>query len=263
VEKGQEGSMEGLMRRPYQGVANIIRFNWHFYVIAIAIIILMVIAWLLTSNILGNAILIVALMSALSLLFSLFISYYVYDRSALYRLDWLKDLNIKQQDVLININAGFDETSSIIASQFPDTLLHVFDFYDPERHTEVSIERARRRYAVYPGTKKISTDAIPLSNASVNFALAILAAHEIRDTEERVRFLKEIKRALKPGGKLVVVEHLRDLQNFLAYTIGFFHFFSKKQWKDNFTAAGFKLAEERKVTPFISVFILSINGTAS
>lgn len=255
--------MEGLMRRPYQGVTNIIRFNWHFYVIAIALIILMVIAWLFTSNNYSNAILIIALISALSLLLSLFISYYIYDRSALYKLDWLNDLNIQSQDVLVNINAGFDETSSIIAQQFPDTLLHVFDFYDPEKHTEVSIERARKRYAVFPGTKRISTNIIPLNNASVDFALAILAAHEIRGTDERIVFLKEIKRILKPGGKLVVVEHLRDWPNFLAYTIGFFHFFSKKQWTNNFTSAGFKLAEEKKVTPFISVFILSANGTAS
>ncbi len=45
-----------------------------------------------------------------------------------------------------------------------------FDFYNPEMH-KVSIERARKRYAPYAGTKIISTAAVPLEHASVDVVL--------------------------------------------------------------------------------------------
>jgi hypothetical protein len=51
-----------------------------------------------------------------------------------------------------------------------------------------------------------------------------------------------------------MVEHLRDLPNFLAFSIGFTHFFSRSEWKNAFQRAGFASFEEAKFTPFMSVF---------
>ena len=51
-----------------------------------------------------------------------------------------------------------------------------------------------------------------------------------------------------------MVEHLRDTANFLAFSIGFTHFFSKKTWKKVFKESGFQLLKEEKFTPFMSVF---------
>jgi hypothetical protein len=53
------------------------------------------------------------------------------------------------------------------------------------------------------------------------------------------------------------VEHLRDPANFLAYTIGFLHFYSRATWRAAFRGAGLHLLREQKLTPFISAFILS------
>ncbi|MEL6989123.1 MAG: methyltransferase type 11, partial [Bacteroidota bacterium] len=78
--------------------------------------------------------------------------------------------------------------------------------------------------------------------------------HEIRDDQEKVSFLKSCKDVLKEDGKLVVVEHLRDIPNFFAFTIGFTHFFSKRTWTNSFKSAGFSKVVERKFTPFMSVF---------
>jgi hypothetical protein len=65
-----------------------------------------------------------------------------------------------------------------------------------------------------------------------------------------------MKRVLKLNGKIIVTEHLRDFPNFLAYTIGFFHFHSKKTWKKTFQEADLKVSEEIKITPFLTTFIL-------
>lgn len=194
---------------------------------------------------------------------SLLVSYWVYDRSNLYTLNYLDELNFKEGDVLVNINAGFDETSQLIQSKFPNTRLKVFDFYNAERHTEVSIKRARKAYPPHPGTIAIESSRIPMDENSTSGVFVIMSAHEIRDKKERESFFRDIHRILSENGKVIVVEHLRDLPNFLAYTVGVFHFFGKKNWLSSFSSANLKMEEEIKITPFISTFILSKNGTAS
>ena len=61
---------------------------------------------------------------------SLLVSWYVYDLSNLYKLSWLfpNNDNIK----IVNIHAGFDETSVLLSAKFPNAELIVFDFYDQE-----------------------------------------------------------------------------------------------------------------------------------
>jgi hypothetical protein len=53
------------------------------------------------------------------------------------------------------------------------------------------------------------------------------------------------------------------LPNFLAYTIGFFHFFSKRSWKKVFEKSELVIADQQNITPFIIAFSLKKNGTAS
>jgi ubiquinone/menaquinone biosynthesis C-methylase UbiE len=70
---------------------------------------------------------------------------------------------------------------------------------------------------------------------SVDYIFLIFAAHEIRNEAERTSFFKQLKNVLKDDGKIIVTEHQRDLPNFIAYTIGFFHFYTNKTWKKIFT----------------------------
>lgn len=252
--------METVTRKPFQGVGNIIRFNWHFYVLAAVLIMMLLIARRNVSGLLIPGIDIVLLLIGLSLTVTLAVSWYIYDHAGLYTLDWLNGVKIVAGNKLVNINAGFDETSTLLAAKYPDAHLTVFDFYDPAKHTEVSIERARRAYPAYPGTQVISTNILPLMPASVDVIFAILAAHEIRDRTERIAFFRELGKSLTMQGKLIVLEHLRDIPNFLAYNIGCFHFFSKKEWQHTFRDAGLVITREMKITPFLSAFILQKNG---
>jgi SAM-dependent methyltransferase len=249
--------MEAVIRNPFQGVSNIIRFNWHFYVIAGISVLLLLVA----SNLMGAVmfwpcmVLVTGVVASTSI--SLFVSYYVYDQSGLYDFSWVQQLSKADTRNVVNIHAGFDETSSILKKNFPDATLQVFDFYDPVRHTEVSIERARKAYPPYKGTVKITTSELPLDGNSVDIIFNIFALHEVRDRKERIHFLKEQFRTLRDDGRVVVVEHLRDVPNFLAYNIGFFHFVSEKEWRANFQHAGLQVYSKSKVTPFVAVFILS------
>lgn len=141
-----------------------------------------------------------------------------------------------------------------LAFLFPFTNSNAgLDFYDPNQHTEVSIERARRAYRPLPDTISIISNKIPLPSNSVDKIFLLLATHEIRNQEERETFFKECKRILRAQGSIIVLEHLRDFPNFLVYTIGFFHFHSHRTWLNTFRTAGLILRAEKKVTPFLLV----------
>jgi len=256
MEKRQEGNLEGITRKSFQGVTNIIRFNWHFYVIAAVLIaaLLVLKSFLPDSTVLFVDLFIILLI--FSTMVSLAVSYYVYDRSELYTLNWLNSLNIPPGSLLVNINAGFDETSALLKQKYPGCSLIVYDFYDPAKHTEVSIERARKAYPPYPGTITIETTNVPLKENSVDYIFLILAAHEIRNHEERISLFKQLHSALTPGGRIIVTEHLRDVNNFMAYNFGFFHFFSQRTWLDTFKQSGFAVERTLNITPFIKTFIL-------
>jgi len=242
-------------RRKFQGVLNILSFNRHFYFIGIGILIILftsrsfiewppVIFWVIIAAFIYG------------LITPLIVSAYVYDFSGYYNFDWLKKVITKPENVhsITNINAGFDETSFILEEKFPNASLRVFDFYDSKRHTEPAIKRARKVSLVYPNTQSIPSTTIPLNDRSVDIVFLLSAVHEIRSNDEKIRFLKECYRVCKPNGKVIMVEHLRDFPNLVAFSVGFTHFFSRSVWKNAFENAGFTFFHETKFTPFMSIF---------
>lgn len=250
-------------RNPFQGVSNVLRFNWHFYVVAaIGIMILLLLSQHLSKDWIWIP-LAASILILLTILVSLFVTYYIYDLSELYEFTWLDRTATNSKIKILNINAGFDETSQILATKFKDSELHICDFYDPKYHTEISIKRARRAYAPQPNTLKVKTDSLPYSDGEFDVVCVSFAAHEIRNLEERKHFFRELKRVTNRDGKIYVTEHLRDTYNFLAYTIGFLHFYSRTTWMSIFKSTKLNLIQERKITPFVSTFILASNGTTS
>lgn len=242
-------------RKPIQGVSNIIRFNWHFYLMAFVVFVVLFLFKNQFSEQVQTLLNVGIAVAILTLIISLLVSYYVYDLSDLYQLKWIENANGKK---LLNINAGFDETSEIIINKFPQTDLTICDFYNPKKHTEVSIKRARRAYPPNPKTISVTTNKLPFSENTFDKSLANLSAHEIRNENERVQFFKELNKVTK--GQIFVTEHLRDFNNFMAYTIGVFHFHSRQSWLQTFMQADLTVTKEIKTTPFITTFVLEKNG---
>ena len=248
-----------IKRRKFQGVLNILSFNRHFYVFGLAALGALIISHIYFPW--SDTVFWITIIAFLyGLLMPLIVSAYVYDFSGFYDFGWLKKVIAENENpqLIVNINAGFDETSFIINNKFPQADLRVFDFYNAERHTEPAIKRARKVSLTYPNTQQIASGIIPIQDHAVDIIFLLSAVHEIRSHEEKVLFLKECKRICKPGGKAIMVEHLRDFPNFLAFTIGFTHFFSRVEWKKAFTEGGFSTFQETKFTPFMSIFHCSL-----
>ncbi len=251
------------LRKPFQGISNIIRFNAHLYVSALAIAVLLATLGRVVPPEYRPYVCTLCIIVAGTTLISLLASWYIYDWSPLYRMAWLDEWQVASGSIIVNIHAGFDETSSLIRHKFPDTVLQVFDFYNPVTHTEPSIKLARKAYPPFPGTVQVSTRSLPLADRAASQVFVIFAAHEIRKGEERDDFFRELFRILQPGGRVIVTEHLRNWPNFLVYTLGCFHFLPRRAWLRNFVHSGFRLHQSIKITPFITTFVLKKNDAST
>lgn len=245
-------------RRPLQGVTNIVRFNWPFYAVAAGVAgAALGVArrlrrpWWLRAGLAAGA------GGALFYLAgSLVVSWWIYDRSPLYRWAWLRRMVAGQPRRIINVHSGFDESSEAVKALFPDAELTVLDFYDPAEQTEASIARARTAYPAPLPTRSVRSDDLRVPDADADLLLLILAAHEVRTPAGRDRLFAEAARVLRPGGQAILVEHGRDMANLLAFGPGFLHFFPPTEWRRAAHGAGFTLAGETRITPFVRIFDL-------
>lgn len=244
------------IRRPYQGVLQILQFNWRSYLITVvcagaALLALPFLPYLERMGLLLGAAPALFWMTS-----SLLVSHYVYDRFPLYDLNWISRALSRAPRRWINIHCGLDETSGLLAAIFPDATGQVVDIFDARVMTETSIRQARR-------VKRGAIPAMPARYYDLGFGansfdavFSIFAAHELRRHDQRVRLFQEISRILVPSGEFVLMEHSRDWWNLLAFGPGFLHFFSQRAWRNAAFGAGLSLRAEFSITPFVHVYIL-------
>jgi SAM-dependent methyltransferase len=127
------------------------------------------------------------------------------------------------------------------------------DVFDAEEMTEPSIARAREMSGP-DALQAASWRHLPADDAVFDTIFLIFTAHEFRRAEARLILFNEIARVLASHGRVVILEHLRDLPNFLAFGPGFFHFQSRRTWLSTLHATGFEIVRESKITPFVRVF---------
>ena len=185
---------------------------------------------------------------------SLAATHAAYDRSELHDWTWLSALLPRTPATIANVHSGFDESSEALRALFPQAQLRIFDFFDPVHQTEPSIARARRLCATRSAAESIAADSLPLLDGSQDLIMFFLAAHEIRERSGRTKLLREAARGIAHDGRVVIVEHLRDLPNFIAYGPGAFHFHSRHEWVTSIRKSGLRICRERRITPFIRVF---------
>ena len=244
------------MRRPYQGVLQIIEFNQRRYLITLIGVGAASLALPHLEPSLRFAALALVAPTLFWTLSSLLVSHYVYDCFPLYDLSWLSQTLSRMPRHWANIHCGLDETSTQLAAAFPDADGTVVDIFDPQVMTEPSIRQARRGRDAAIATIHARHDKLDLEAETFDTAFCIFAAHELRAHKQRVKLFKEVARILQVGGELVLIEHLRDWRNFLAFGPGFLHFFSRRAWRKAAAHASLAVSAEFSRTPFVHVFIL-------
>jgi SAM-dependent methyltransferase len=250
-------SSEPSSRGPFDGVLQIVRYNWSLYVAAVfgSVLVVGFVVVVHPPTVLAGLLILGAVAALFWLALSLAVSHYVYDRSDLYRWQWIRERIAPNPGHVVNVHAGLDETSLALQEIYPAAEVTILDIYDPAEMPEPSIARARREARSMLASVKADFRELPLQAASAELVTVIFVAHELRRPASKEAFFRELARVIKPGARVLLVEHLRDAWNLLAFGPGAFHFFPRSEWLRVADATGFRLSEEISRTVFVRAFV--------
>src|SRR5215469_6103555 len=223
------------------GVIQILRCNMHFYGAGVGALAAAALA--IQSHFGPRPTLALAgAVTAFWMVSSLSVSWYVYDCARVTAWQWLRDRLRSAPPRWLNIHAGLDESTETLAPMYPRSAQAVLDIYNGREMTAASIARARRIHSDRRPALPAGLDTLPFPEATQDAVFLLFAAPEVRRHERRVTLLREAGRVLAMDGRIVLVEHLRDWKNFVAFGPGFLHFYSRREWLR--AAAEAKLAVE-------------------
>lgn len=236
-----------------------VRFNWPMYAFAFLAIFAGVFVHIVSENRLVQSALTCMGFGALWFVIgSLVATYCVYDRSDLHRFAWFQraTANVDRSNVII-CHSGFEDVSESISTILPQSRIRIFDHFDQKTMSEPSINRARKMFPPSERTESIEYASWPTKDGSVDIVLGILAIHELRAHPEKVAWFREARRSITGSGRVLIVEHLRDLANFVAFGPGFLHFHPLDAWVSAWKASGLREVDRFAITPFLKVFVLA------
>lgn len=230
-----------------RGVRQVVEFNWPKVLGGSVLTMIGLASWrrlpLVARLVVGGA----AFWTPVSLL----ASWWVYDRSPL--TEWRffdRLLEGRSPRRILLITAGFDEVSQSLAQVYPTAEITVIDIVaDPE----ASVRRAKR---LYPSRAPIVQPEALGEDGSADLVLLAQSAHEVRDPIKRNAMFASARAVLSDGGRVVMVEHLRDLPNVVAFGPGAWHFQPERTWEIAFATAGLRVTAETTVTPLIHCWVL-------
>lgn len=246
---------------PFSGVADIVRYNWSQYLAAIIVVLALGgFGTYAFSNSFPFLITVAAFMGfALALWWtvaSLAASWWIYDLSPLRKWDWLHKLMPREGKKWVNVHTGLDECGYLFRHETGRGAGMILDTYDPQIMTEASIRRARRRMSqIHRPDALCRSSQWPVADDLFDICYFIFAAHELRKREERLTLFREAVRCLAAGGQIVVVEHARDILNFIAFGPGFTHFWPTKEWDCLASQVGLQCIHRGRIAGFVIVNI--------
>ncbi len=237
--------------RKFAGVSQVARFNWPAYAGAAALVAVALVA----PRRLRRPLAALAVGTTWFAAASLVATNIVYDRSEFAAWEWPRGLFRRPPRSIAVLHAGLDNASAHLRRLWPEADVQVVDFYDPTAMTEPAIARAREGARHGDELRDLRPD--------LDAAFVVLAAHELRTRPDRAAFFGRIAEALAPAGRLVLVEHLRDLPNAFVYGPGAWHFLPRSDYLVAFDEAGLMLQEERSMTPFLRQWVLGRSDARS
>jgi SAM-dependent methyltransferase len=141
------------------------------------------------------------------------------------------------------VHAGFDDSLPALRAAIghaPATMGEI------TTRAGATLRRARKLSA---GS---AAGGLPLTAGSLDSIFVTFAVHEVRDAAGQRALFTALRRALRPGGRLIITEHARDAANFAVYGPGALHFQPLATWYARAAEAGLTEASQLSITPFVT-----------
>jgi len=220
------------------GVRRVAAFNWPKLLPGLVVVVVGV----------GTGHPALAVLPAYFLVVSLAVSWWVYDWSDLHRWEWIAPLLPPTPGRWAIVHAGFDDAGPDLAVALGGSTTLV-DVSGALRHTSPSLRRAQHAGAARGA--RPTGQWLPLGDGSVTGVALVFSAHEVRDAAQRDALFDDLRRVLTPRGRVVLVEHMRDLANVAAFGPAAWHFQPHAEWLRLAARSGFAVTREIRHTPFV------------
>jgi hypothetical protein len=244
------------------GVGRVIAFNWPKYVVAVLTLIGLA-SFSIRSD---GAVHLIALAGLLALIYgvlaSLVATWWAYDHEAAnlyetiahhHRQHCLPNSPDSVNRKWILVHAGLDESQGRLNDLIGEPL-NVFDVGPTQQMTR----SLRRAHAVIPRTGQIikptTNYATDLPTGSVDTAVVLFGIHEVRNNQHASLLLGELSRVVRPAGSILIVEHLRDVQNITVYGPAVLHFGSARHWKRVIANSSLHIRSAERIAGLINIF---------
>ena len=180
---------------------------------------------------------------------------WLFDRSPLLEGRWLADVAAPPRRWL-QLSVFLEQTTLPLGAVFPGAEGLQLDVFSPNAMTEPAVQRARGA-GVDGAPRPSRPDALDAPDGWADLTVVTLVAHELRDVAIRRRLFAELARVTAASGRVVLVEHTRNLAALLAYGPGWWHFMPASEWRERAADAGLEVVATRHLTPFVVVLTLA------
>jgi ubiquinone/menaquinone biosynthesis C-methylase UbiE len=189
-----------------------------------------------------------------------FLSLYVFTGFGM-SLDWIASLlELKGNEYALDVGSGTGRTAVQIAKRLTTGRLVGIDIWDTMELSGNSPERAYKNAEIESVKDKVEFKfgnvlKIPFDDGVFDVVTCSSVLNNLPGEKNRIKALREILRVLKPGAKCMLLEPLRNLRMFFAFTpFAFFHLGKREHWEKYAATAGFsrlRFQYERGIGIFI------------